>query len=591
MKTGVTLSVLKLLFISILGIVFLTGCRFEGFFGKGNSTAAPVNASTPIISVQPVSAVYVQGDAAIPLEIMANVNDGGVLSYQWYSNGINSNENGSIISEATSQSYVPLTSDIGTTYYYAVVTNTNDNAKKEKRAFVVSDAAGIEVNALSASFYDADLNLLAKYGNLSFGHEVELNSNKTAYNITDWYLANNDTAVDFYTIANKSVNFYASSNVTEITSQNDLAYINTDNVTLAGKYILLNDIKLDENGAGFDDDGWKPIGNPSNSFTGIFNGNSHKITNLWINRPSAESIGFFGYAENATMKNIGVEITEGKSITGNDSVGGIVGQVVNTNITYVYSIGNVGGDSHVGGIAGSINNGSITNTYSTGNIEGIYFDIGGIVGVAMNGSVITNVYSTRNVSGYGYVGGIAGSTRHIDAGSTRYSNIVNTYSIGDVNGNSFVGSIVGYADHGNITNTYSRGNINSANVYIGGIMGWISNSDISNNAVINGLIAGKNDASRVVGFIGSDINLNIVSNNFVLDSIVGTFANIDDTRYHGIDKTIEQLKTKETYSDAVNGDGLGGLGWKFGDNIDNPWVWGAFDDYPYPTLYWQTQKP
>ena len=43
--------------------------------------------------------------------------------------------------------------------------------------------------------------------------------------------------------------------------------------------------------------GWLPIGGGStSSFSGIFNGNGHTISNLWINRPNPDlfSIGLFG---------------------------------------------------------------------------------------------------------------------------------------------------------------------------------------------------------------------------------------------------------------------------------------------------------
>jgi hypothetical protein len=46
------------------------------------------------------------------------------------------------------------------------------------------------------------------------------------------------------------------------------------------------------------------------------------------------------------------------------------------------------------------------------------------------------------------------------------------------------------------------------------------------------------------------------------------------------------LNTQSTYSNTVNGDGLGGLGWKFGGNDANPWKMPAGGS-GYPILYWQ----
>lgn len=106
-----------------------------------------VDAATPVISTQPVSASYVQGAAANQLNVTATVSDGGTLSYQWYSNTINSNEGGAAIDGATDASYTPPTDTVGTAYYYCVVTNTNDAVTGAKTAQAVSEAAVITVNA------------------------------------------------------------------------------------------------------------------------------------------------------------------------------------------------------------------------------------------------------------------------------------------------------------------------------------------------------------------------------------------------------------------------------------------------------------
>lgn len=67
----------------------------------------------------------------------------------------------------------------------------------------------------------------------------------------------------------------------------------------SGKYIkLLADIDL----GGDESNQWTPIGNSTERFNGIFDGNNKKITGLYINN-SLEYQGLFGYAnENATIK-------------------------------------------------------------------------------------------------------------------------------------------------------------------------------------------------------------------------------------------------------------------------------------------------
>jgi hypothetical protein len=332
----------------------------------------------------------------------------------------------------------------------------------------------------------------------------------------------------------KNINFYAFPNIKEIRTQEDLDDIRND---LNGRYILMNDIELKETKAGFDADGWIPI----NGFTGTFNGNSHKITALWINRPDTNDVGLFGYIKNSQIKNLGVEIAEGKEVKGKNSVGGIAGWVWSGNITNSYSKGDISGNDSVGGIAGS--DGNIINSYSAGDING-----------------------------NNYVGGIIGNN----------GNVYNSHSTGDISGNNYVGGIVGgyLDDYGKITNSYSKGNI-SGKKYVGGIVGYIENRSITNNAAINLSINSSSDfKNRIVGYVQygyegrNSIN---TSDNFALKDMEGDF--IHKGVCHGISKTETEFKTKSTYE--------AGLKWKFGNDKDNPWKIDPNKNNGYPYLYWQ----
>jgi hypothetical protein len=110
------------------------------------------------------------------------------------------------------------------------------------------------------------------------------------------------------------------------------------------------------------------------------------------------------------------------------------------------------------------------------------------------------------------------------------------------------------------------------------------------------LVNGSNYTSRVVGYIGTSSVNSVVSNNFALDNMTGgvnydgatnSFSNSGNISYHGTDKTEAELKIQETYSDAIEGDGLGGLGWQFGDNNTAPWKIESNKNNGYPYFYWQ----
>jgi hypothetical protein len=86
-------------------------------------------AAATLIATQPSTTIQnlCMGTAASALSVSVL---GTVLTpaYQWYSNASNSNTGGTLISGATSASYTPPTSvsNLGTTYYYCVVTNACD---------------------------------------------------------------------------------------------------------------------------------------------------------------------------------------------------------------------------------------------------------------------------------------------------------------------------------------------------------------------------------------------------------------------------------------------------------------------------------
>ncbi|WP_339833380.1 S-layer homology domain-containing protein [Paenibacillus sp. FSL R7-0272] len=123
--------------------------------GNASSNAATLtvnaltNAATPSIDTQPTGDTVNEGDSSPNLSVAASVNDGGTLSYQWYSNSVNSTIGGNAIAGATSTTYAAPTTSTGTTYYYVVVTNTNNSVSGTKTATATSNIATVNVNTLT----------------------------------------------------------------------------------------------------------------------------------------------------------------------------------------------------------------------------------------------------------------------------------------------------------------------------------------------------------------------------------------------------------------------------------------------------------
>lgn len=224
-------------------------------------------------------------------------------------------------------------------------------------------------------------------------------------------------------------------------------------------FILVNDVNL----AKYTDAQFNTIKN----FTGVFDGNDHKILNFtYTSFRRGSGIGLFeclsGQIKNLCLENVNINSIEDKCVGGlvgsnggaiincystgtvsgtYQSFGGLVGCNGGT-INTCYSMCNVLGDWWVGGIVGW-NHGTINACYSAGNVSGDCW-IGGIVGV--NDGMVSNSYSSANVLGRWYgVGGLVGGTGQL---------ITNCYSVGKVFGNYYVGGLLGYNEGSTIASSF-----------------------------------------------------------------------------------------------------------------------------------------
>jgi hypothetical protein len=209
------------------------------------------------------------------------------------------------------------------------------------------------------------------------------------------------------------------------------------------------------------------------SFLGSFDGQGHTISNMDLNMDSFSNLGFFGFTSNAEISNLGLENV---SITGEKCLGGLVGLNFDTHITNCYSIGSISGNYDVGGLVGG--NGrywgtssNITDSYSMGTVTGIY-SVGGLLGSNEYYSSIHHCYSSSEVNGVSYVGGLIGS-------NNSNSPVDYCYSIGSVSGEDNIGGLIGFS-YGNVSNSFSKGNVFGTYYGIGGLIGQSNNITIAN---------------------------------------------------------------------------------------------------------------
>ena len=252
---------------------------------------------------------------------------------------------------------------------------------------------------------------------------------------------------------------------------------------------LLTSINTEEDGKvtnGSSFKAWRPMGmaDEKGEFTGhykgIFDGNGHSISGVYVNRDEAaddvdtrfkSSIGLFGYHDGVT-RNLGILDSY---MRGKGCIGGICGYNDGGTIQNCYSAATVCGDSYIGGICGrSRSNSIIENCYNAGYIYGATRSIGGICGD--NYSTIESCYNIGIIEGNFMVGGIVGVSSGL--GNTIW--IKDCYNRGNVIGDTKdIGGIGGYIGSSLVENCYSQATV-SGNTNVGGICGNSNKVDFQN---------------------------------------------------------------------------------------------------------------
>ncbi len=278
-------------------------------------------------------------------------------------------------------------------------------------------------------------------------------------------------------------------------------------------------------------------------FSGIFDGNGHKISNLTIDATDMgnDYLGLFGKisGSEAAVKNLTLE-----------------------NITIV------GGtySSYVASLAGYNDQGSITSVCASGTIHGNYC-VGGLVGYVWAGN-ISNSYASNRVtsSGYESVGGLVGFNRN--------GVISSCYASGVINGglSRCAGGLVGLNWTGIIFNCYASGAVSSTGDYVGGLVGdnrW-SDSRIDRCYSV-GAVSGSGCC------VGGLVGRNSYSDGHITNSLWDEQSSGMTISAGGIGKTTCQMQTQSTFTDA---------GWDFNPNDGNGVNW-KMPTSGYPWLYWQ----
>ncbi len=287
---------------------------------------------------------------------------------------------------------------------------------------------------------------------------------------------------------------------------------------------------------------WYPIGRDNETaFSGIFDGNGFRISNLYINI-YGPNVGLFGYAREASFCNVTIGSGQVSSYAGDRYyVGALVGNANRlTTISNCHSNASVSAIEWVGALCGCVfddrEEGTlIYNCSSSGDVRG-QESCGGFFGEAC-GVIIQNCYSTGNVLLQG-------------------GNVVETFRGG------FIGALVSNAI---VMNCYSTGNV-----------------EVKNMSYICGRVIGQRlyntQVQYVYGPFDDDLPIASFSPTYDLISDVSSFNN-----KNGIQNLNDQIAIDgNTYSNLL--DALNAWVKKMNNPLFRQWGIDVSNNGGYPVL-------
>ena len=309
---------------------------------------------------------------------------------------------------------------------------------------------------------------------------------------------------------------------------------------------------------------WVPMGSSEQPYTGVFDGNGHTLKNLNIveNEPAEGKayIGFFGYAEDATIKNVTFEnvninipcldIDHSQGHIG-AVAGSLEGKSTIENVTVkgdikVYATQDANGASRVGVVAGGNAYGDVTmkNVHVIAN-EGSYLiannNTGALAGQLQGKMVFENCSSNINVTvNKFFAGGLVG----LAAGDSKF---INCHTTGDV------AVVAGRAGRGN------------DHYRVGGIAGGWADGKTKVCTLENCSYTGKVSGMNADGSVAEELDyLGFVGRGYTLTNCAGSKVIIDgtefvqkyDTQYGSYYINIPVKTAEELVSTLATGNGV-----------------------------------
>ena len=312
------------------------------------------------------------------------------------------------------------------------------------------------------------------------------------------------------------------------------------------QYLLGRDIDLSVTEGWNGGTGFAPIlGNDASNyaFTGVFDGNGFKIKNIHIDLPDGEGVGLFGFAQNATLKNV---VLEGGSVAGYSNVGALVGSaavgtIVEGTVTGVSVTGS--GSENIGGLVGSAEASKVVGSIHNASVKGEdnVYDIGGLVGTATGNSVIIGFTGEGTaISAAPQDGGAGGLVGYAEDATVKGYN-QGTVSLTEGGSGGSFGGLVGCVGGTTTISGFNLGAVGSVDATnAGGIVGMVDSTADSTILGYNlGKAGGGTTQGKLIGTVAENAKATVKGNSKNLEEASGTPAQgaIEFTSWDDVDES------------------------------------------------------
>lgn len=232
------------------------------------------------------------------------------------------------------------------------------------------------------------------------------------------------------------------------------------------------------------------------------------------------------------------------SVTGQSTVGGLVGDSRKSVVDNSTASGPVTGGFATAGLVGSSRDGTVKNATASGTVSATDTNAGGLVGISKN-STVEDSSVTSDVTGTNVVGGLIGKSEN--------SVVEDSASSGTIDGGFRTAGLVAQSEDSVVSNSTTTSPV-TGTLQVGGLVAFNSGSVFASSA--SGSATGN---TQVGGLVGSNFDDGTVASSSARATVQQAASGFNFGGLIGVNRGDIENSTAGGTVDATESDEVGGL--------------------------------